>query len=165
MSNLIYLYLSISWPDILTLFFLRAELAAYGGSQARGRPGAPAAGIRYSHTRSKHRLWPTPSSWQCCIPNPLSKARDWTHIFVDTSLILNPLSHSENSSLDWFLRRTPGCYVFLSLCSRWEFCNGFTHLCVYTQMVASLLIEFFNLRLFLSRFSYPYLIVFWLLRW
>ena len=38
MSNLIYLYLSISWPDILTLFFLRAELAAYGGSQARVDP-------------------------------------------------------------------------------------------------------------------------------
>ena len=27
------------------------------------------------------------SSWQCCIPNPLSEARDWTRILKDTSQI------------------------------------------------------------------------------
>ena len=31
------------------------------------------------------------------ILNPLSDARDWTHILMDTSRILNPLSHNENS--------------------------------------------------------------------
>ena len=44
-------------------FFLhRAEPTACGSSQAKGRLGAVAAGLRYSHsnTRSEPRLWPTP---------------------------------------------------------------------------------------------------------
>ena len=45
---------------------------AYGCSQARGLIGAIAAGLHYS-------------SWQCQILDPLSEARDWTHIFLDTS--------------------------------------------------------------------------------
>ena len=36
-------------------------------------------------------------SWQCWILNPLSKARDQTGIPMDTSGILNPLSHNGNS--------------------------------------------------------------------
>ena len=36
------------------------------------------------------------SSWQCQILDPLSKARDRTHILMDTSRVLNPLSHSRN---------------------------------------------------------------------
>ena len=36
------------------------------------------------------------SSWQCQIFN-LSQARDRTHLLVDTSQVLYPLSHSENS--------------------------------------------------------------------
>ena len=35
--------------------------------------------------------------WQCQILNPLSKARDQTHILMDTSQILNLLSHNGNS--------------------------------------------------------------------
>ena len=41
----------------------------------------------------------------CCslhhgwILNPLSKARDRTHIFIDKSWVLNPLSHSKNSGI------------------------------------------------------------------
>ena len=42
-----------------------------------------------------------PSSWQCWILNPLSEATDWTHILMDTSQVLNPLSHSGNSSFSW----------------------------------------------------------------
>ena len=37
------------------------------------------------------------SSRQCPILNPLSKARDQTHILMDTSQIPNPLSHNRNS--------------------------------------------------------------------
>ena len=35
--------------------------------------------------------------WQCRILNPLIKARDRTHIFMDPCQVLNPLSHNENS--------------------------------------------------------------------
>ena len=38
------------------------------------------------------------SSWHHQILNPLSKARDRTHIFMDTSKVLNPLSCNQNSS-------------------------------------------------------------------
>ena len=39
------------------------------------------------------------SSWQCQILNPLSKARNRTPIFMDTSWILNLLSHNGNSTV------------------------------------------------------------------
>ena len=35
-------------------------------------------------------------SWKCWILKPLSKARDWTHILMDTSQIVNTLSHDGN---------------------------------------------------------------------
>ena len=38
-----------------------------------------------SHVCSLHH-----SSWQCWILNPLSEARDQTHILMDTSCVLNP---------------------------------------------------------------------------
>ena len=38
------------------------------------------------------------SSGKCQILNPLSKDRDWTHIFTDTSQVLNLLSHNGNSN-------------------------------------------------------------------
>ena len=37
------------------------------------------------------------SSQECRILNPLNKGKDRTHILMDTSQILNPLSHSGNS--------------------------------------------------------------------
>ena len=36
------------------------------------------------------------SSWQRWILDPLSKVRDWTHILMDTSCILNLPSHNRN---------------------------------------------------------------------
>ena len=39
--------------------------------------------------------------WELWILNPLSKARDWTHILMDISWIFNPLSHNRNS-LKWY---------------------------------------------------------------
>ena len=37
------------------------------------------------------------SLWQCWILNPLSEARDWTHIFMDINQVPNLLSHNGNS--------------------------------------------------------------------
>ena len=46
----------------LSFVFLRAALATHGGSQARGRIGAVAAGLRHSqiNSRSEPRVQPTP---------------------------------------------------------------------------------------------------------
>ena len=42
------------------------------------------------------------SSQQCQILNPLIEAKDWTHILMDTSRVLNPLSHNGNSTIQNF---------------------------------------------------------------
>ena len=85
---LIYLF-------IYLLFFLfRAIPVAYGSSQARDQTGAAAAGLCHSHLScicSIHH-----SLWQCQILNPLSKARDRTHILMATSQVLNLLNHNGN---------------------------------------------------------------------
>ena len=84
--------------------FSRAAPAAYGGSQARGLIGAVTASLHHSHSNlgSELCLWPTHSSQQPWILNPLSKARDWTRILMDASRVLNPLSHNRNSCIIWF---------------------------------------------------------------
>ena len=68
-----------------------ATSVAYAGSQARGRVGATAASLHHSDNNaiSKLCLRPTPqlNSWQHWIPNPVSKARDRTPIFMNTSQI------------------------------------------------------------------------------
>ena len=50
------------------------------------------------------------SSQQCRILNPMSNARDWTHIFLDTSLV----------HYHWATKGTPYCFqyffIFLSFC-------------------------------------------------
>ena len=65
----------------------RAAPVAYGSSQARDHIGA--AGLNYSHSneRSKPHLWPTPQLMATLILNPLSKAKDWTRVLIDTSWV------------------------------------------------------------------------------
>ena len=59
------------------------QLPAYATTTAMGNP---------SHIYKLHQ-----SSWQRPILDPLSEARDKTSILMDTSQVLNPLSHKENS--------------------------------------------------------------------
>ena len=56
---------------LLSLFSFTVMPVTWGHPQARGRMGAAAAGLRHS-------------SWQLQILNPLSEARDGTHILKDT---------------------------------------------------------------------------------
>ena len=61
--------------------------AAYGGCQARGQIRATAAGLRHSTWDLSRVCDLYHSSWQCQMLNPLSKARDCTHILMDTSWV------------------------------------------------------------------------------
>ena len=67
MSSFFFGLFAISW----------AAPAAYGGSQARGRIGAVAAGLhqRHSNVGSEPRLKPTPQLRATPDVNPLSKGR------------------------------------------------------------------------------------------
>ena len=70
--------------------FSGAAPTAYEGSQARGLIGAVAAKstTRATETRDPSRACSLhPSSWQCRILNPLSKARDRTHNLMALSWI------------------------------------------------------------------------------
>ena len=51
------------------------------------------------------------SSWQCSILNPPSEARDWTHILMDASWVLNLLSHNGSSKSHPFLNECVGLVV------------------------------------------------------
>ena len=51
---------------------------------------------------------------QCWILNPLIKARGRTRIFIDTSQVLNPLSHNRNFCLDFLSSQTFEILVYLS---------------------------------------------------
>ena len=47
------------------------------------------------------------SLWQCQILNPLGKAKDQTHILMDASQVLNPLSYNRSSN---FLPKFKICF-------------------------------------------------------
>ena len=69
----------------------RATPAAYGCSKARGRVESKLQLLAYrtaTAMRDPSRVCnPHHSSQQCRIPNPLNKARDGTHILMDTGQI------------------------------------------------------------------------------
>ena len=76
----------------LFVYLFRSTPAAYVSSQARGRIRAIAAGLQayttatatwdLNHVCNLHH-----SSGQCWILNPLSEARDWTCVLMDTSWV------------------------------------------------------------------------------
>ena len=89
MKSLHYLFY-LFYLFICLFAFSRAAPESYGGSQAMGLIGAVAAGLHQSHSNagSELHLQPTPhSSRQHLIPNPLSKARDWTRNLMVPSRI------------------------------------------------------------------------------
>ena len=91
------------WREFRFFFCFYFLLFIYGSFQARGQtePQPPAyttatAKLDPSHICDLcHRLW------QFWILNPLSKARDRTCIFVDTSWFLNLVSHKGNSNISF----------------------------------------------------------------
>ena len=67
----------------------RASPTSHGSSQARGQIGATVAGLHHSHSNegSEQHLQLTPQLTATPDPGPLSKARDWTCILMNTSQI------------------------------------------------------------------------------
>ena len=112
------------WSPFLFSFLcllLRAAPVAYGHCQERGWIRAVAAGLRHSNVRSEPSLWPIPHLMWCQILNPTSEARDWNCILMDTSWVLNLLSHNGNTTttlLKWICLRTPVSSPFLRLLSQ-----------------------------------------------
>ena len=60
---------------------------AYGNSQARGCIWAAAAGLCHRKRKAVSKLDLHCSSWQRQLLNPLSEAKDWTHVLMDTSQV------------------------------------------------------------------------------
>jgi len=81
------------------VFFLIDASAAYRNSQARVKSELQLPA--YTATIAAHLqslLWDLLHSlWQCQILNPLGEARDQTCILMDTSQVLNQVSHNGNS--------------------------------------------------------------------
>ena len=100
-QRLTYFYFVVSIIFCGCCLSFRATLVAYGGSQARSQIGAVAAGLSHSHSNagSEPHLPPPPQLTATWILNPLSKARDWTGIFMDASWVQN----------HWAMTGTPCC--------------------------------------------------------
>ena len=83
----------------------RATSKAYGSSLARGWIEAAAASLFHSHNnlRSELRLWPSQQLTNTGFLAHWARPGIKTHNLMDTSQILNPLSHNVNS---------PVCNVF-----------------------------------------------------
>ena len=102
----------ISQDGSCAFFFLglfRAEPAAYGSSQARGRIRAAAytTAIDIATQDPRHVCHLHHGSRQSRILNPLSDARDRIQVLMDTSQVHEPLSHDKNSLCP---------FVILALC-------------------------------------------------
>ena len=110
-DELLLLLLGVGWGGV-GWWGLRAAPTACGGSQARDWIWAVAAGQchSYSNARWGNCIWDTlHSSEQCQICNPLSKARDQTHVLMDNSQV----------RYCWATSGTPNEHIFYnSKCNR-----------------------------------------------
>ena len=105
-------YSVFSKKSILGFFFFwlfRDTPVAYESSQVRGRIAATAANLHHSHSKARlePRLWPTPQFMATLDGIPPSK--DWSLVLVDTSQILDLLSHNGNSHFRLF----KGFFIYL----------------------------------------------------
>ena len=108
-------FLFVCWVFVFWVVscLFRVLPAAYGDSQPRCRIGAAAAGLRLSHSHPRSKLCLQPTLQLMATLDP-GEARNWTHILMDTSLVLNLLSHRGDS-----------CILFLNSFSVLiEFCLG-----------------------------------------
>ena len=80
---------SVSFLFFNFLGHFKVTCVASGSSQARHQMGVAAASLcpSYSSTRSEPHLRPTWQLMQCWNLDPLSEARDWTHVLMDTSQV------------------------------------------------------------------------------
>ena len=101
------------------IYLFRPTPTAYGSSQARCPIRASAVSLRHSHSnaRSEPYLRPTPQLTQHWIFKPLSKARDWTHVLLDTNWIC----------YCWAMTGTPYnlflIYKILKILIKYNFCQ------------------------------------------
>ena len=98
-----YPWATIGTPISIYLFiylFIRASPATYGSSQVRGQIGT--------------------ASQQHQTHNPLSGARDHTHILMDTCRVLNLLSHNRNSKCNVLNEQTLFFRAILGSQPNWE---------------------------------------------
>ena len=79
LNNVCFFCLFVCFVFLSFCYFL-VRSASYGGSQAMGRIGAVAAGLR--HTSNLHH-----STRQRHILNPLNEAGDWTCILMDAGRV------------------------------------------------------------------------------
>ena len=88
----------------------RATPVAYGSFQARGWIGAAVTSLCHScsNVSSKLYLWLHHSPQQCQILNPLSEARNWTCLLMDSSQI----------HFCWDMTGTPLCDFLICLFSQ-----------------------------------------------
>ena len=82
-------FLSVSLSLSFFFFLFRATLVAYGSPRlwVKSKLHLPAYATVIATWGPSHICNLHHSSWQCWIPDPLSKARDRTHILMDTSQI------------------------------------------------------------------------------
>ena len=83
---------------ILFLYCFQGGTCCIWKFLGKGSNGSYSCGLHHSHgnTRSEPQLPPTLQPVAMWIRNSLSKARDETHMLMDTSWVLNSLSHKEN---------------------------------------------------------------------
>ena len=104
--------------DFFFFFLFRAAPEAYGSSQARGWIRTATASLHHSQSNAgyKPHLQPTQQLVAMLDPNPLSEARDWTCIFMDTTQVFNVLNHNWDSRMAIFIK------IKESKC--WQECEG-----------------------------------------